>query len=53
MYKTNQQAWNEVMNTITRMQRLSQITVELYGQETFKGLTKEQRDQVYEQYGLV
>lgn len=50
MYKTNNQAWDEVTREIIKNRRLTQITLDLFGQKTFKGLTKDQRDQVYKQY---
>lgn len=50
MYKTNQQAWDEVTNEIIKSRKLTEITVELYGQENFIGLTRDQTDRVYELY---
>jgi hypothetical protein len=47
MYKTNQQAWDEVTNEIIKSRKLTKITMELYNQENFIGLTQEQRDNVY------
>ena len=44
MYQTNQQAWNEVMNTITESKRREAICVELFGQVNLIGLSEEQRD---------
>jgi len=44
MYKTNQQAWDEVANTIIEAKRRTKICIELFGQENLKGLTDEQRD---------
>ena len=49
MYK-NYNAWDEVTATIRKSKELTRITMELYGQETFKGLTNEQRDLVYSKY---
>ena len=42
MYKTNQQAWDEVTNGIIKSRKLTKITMELYNQENFIGLTQEQ-----------
>jgi hypothetical protein len=50
MYKTNQQAWDEVTNGIIKSRKLTKITMELYNQENFIGLTQEQRDNVYSVY---
>ena len=50
MYKTNQQAWDEVTNEIIKSRKLTEITVELYGQENFIGLTRDQTDRVYLEY---
>ena len=44
MYKTNQQAWNEVMSGIRESERTTKICVEMFGQENLIGLTNEQRD---------
>ncbi len=48
MYKTNQQAWNEVMSNIKESERRSKICQELFGQANLIGLTTEQRDLFYE-----
>ena len=50
MYKTNQQCWDEVTNEIIKSRKLTKITIELYGQENFIGLTRDQTDRVYELY---
>jgi len=44
MYKTNQQAWDEVMRTIKESERRTVICQEMFGQDNLKGLTNEQRD---------
>ena len=49
-YKTNQQCWDEVTHEILKSRKLTEITVKLYGQENFVGLTRDQTDQVYEEY---
>ncbi len=50
MYKTNQQCWDEVTNEIIKSEKLTEITVELYGQKNFVGLTRGQIDEVYLKY---
>jgi hypothetical protein len=47
MYKTNQQAWNEVMDTITESKRREAICMELFGQVNLIGLSEEQRNLFY------
>ena len=44
MYKTNQQAWDEVMETIKESKRRETICMELFGQVNLIGLSNEQRD---------
>ncbi len=44
MYKTNQQAWDEVTATFREEKRRTKVCVELFGQENLIGLTDEQRD---------
>jgi|TARA_R110000744_G_scaffold3583_2_gene13504 hypothetical protein len=44
MYKTNKQAWDEVTQTIIEAKKRTKICVDLFGQETLKGLTNNQRD---------
>ena len=44
MYKTNQQVWNEVMETIKESERREAICMELFGQVNLIGLSEEQRD---------
>ena len=44
MYKTNQQAWDEVTNTFREEKRRTKICVELFGQENLIGLSDEQRE---------
>jgi hypothetical protein len=44
MYKTNQQAWDEVTRNFIEAKRTTKICVDLFGQENLKGLSKEQRD---------
>jgi len=48
MYKTNQQAWDEVMQGIKESKRRAQICQEMFGQENLIGLTNEQRDLFWE-----
>ena len=47
MYKTNQQAWNEVAFNIKESERQAKICQELFGQVNLIGLTTEQRDLFY------
>ena len=44
MYKTNQQAWDEVTRSIIEANRRTEICQELFGQENLIGLTTDQRD---------
>ena len=44
MYKTNQQAWDEVTRSFKEDERQTAICKEMFGQENLKGLTNEQRD---------
>ena len=44
MYQTNQQAWDEVMETARRFERQQQKCQELFGQDNLIGLTNDQRD---------
>ena len=47
MYKTNQQAWNEVTHNYNESKRQAKICQELFGQVNLIGLTTEQRDLFY------
>ena len=44
MYQTNQQAWDEVMETTRRFERQQQKCREMFGQDNLIGLTNDQRD---------
>ena len=44
MYKSNQQAWDEVTRSIIEANRQTEICQELFGQENLIGLTTDQRD---------
>jgi len=48
MYQTNQQAWDEVMQTIKESERRTVICQEMFGQDNLIGLTNEQRDLFWE-----
>lgn len=53
MNTTNDNAWNEVTYYITKTKTLQDICNELYTDEvrtTFKGLTKEQINAIYQVY---
>ena len=43
MYKTNQQAWDEVTQSFIEAERRTVICQDLFGQENLKGLSDEQR----------
>lgn len=47
MYKTNQQAWNEVAASFREDERRTKICIELFGQENLIGLSDEQRELYY------
>ena len=44
MYKTNQQAWDEVTREIIESRRRTAVCQQLFGQDNLKGLTTDQRD---------
>ncbi len=44
MYKTNQQAWDEVTRNFIEAKRTTKICVDLFGQENLIGLSDEQRE---------
>jgi len=44
MYKTNQQAWDEVIANIKEAERQEAICQELFGQKNLIGLSNEQRE---------
>jgi hypothetical protein len=48
MYKTNSQAWNEVMNSFKESERRTLICREMFGQDNLIGLSEEQRDHFWE-----
>jgi hypothetical protein len=48
MYKTNQQAWDEVTRSFIGSSRRTVICQELFGQDNLKGLTNDQRDLFWE-----
>ena len=48
MYKTNKQAWNEVMSGIKESERRTKICIEMFGQENLIGLSDAQRDLFWE-----
>lgn len=47
MYKTNQQAWDEVSCAYKESKRRTQICQEMFGQDNLIGLTNDQRDQFW------
>ena len=48
MYKTNQQAWDEVMLAIKESERRTVICQKMFGQDNLIGLTNEQRNLFWE-----
>ena len=44
MYKTNNQCWNEVSNSIKESNIRTKLCIEMFGQENLIGLTDEQRE---------
>jgi len=48
MYKTNNQAWNEVMSSFKESERRTVICQEMFGQDNLIGLSEEQRDLFWE-----
>ena len=48
MYKTNQQAWNEVAASFREDKRRTAICQELFGQDNLIGLSDEQRTLYHE-----
>ena len=44
MYKTNNQCWNEVSNSIKESNIRTKICIEMFGQENLIGLTDEQKE---------
>ena len=48
MYKTNNQAWNEVTHSFKESERRTVICQEMFGQDNLIGLSEEQRDLFWE-----
>jgi hypothetical protein len=48
MYKTNQQCWDEVTQSIKESERRTVICQQMFGQDNLIGLTNEQRDLFWE-----
>ena len=44
MYKTNNQAWNEVMNSFNESKRRTAICQDMFGQDNLYGLTEQQKE---------
>ena len=44
MYKTNQQCWDEVTQSIKESNIRTKICIEMFGQENLIGLSDEQRE---------
>jgi hypothetical protein len=44
MYKTKQQCWNEVMQSIQESDRRTKICIDMFGQENLIGLSNEQKE---------
>ena len=49
-YQTNSQAWDEVTASFRKSEKMTEITLDLYNQENFIGLSEDQRNKVYEVY---
>jgi len=47
MYKTNQQCWDEVTQSIIESERRTVICQEMFGQDNLIGLSNDQRDQFW------
>ena len=48
MNKTNNQAWNEVMNSFKESERRTVICQKMFGQDNLIGLSEDQRDLFWE-----
>ncbi len=48
MYKTNQQAWDEVTREYQESNRRTEICRQMFGQDNLKGLTDDQRNLFWE-----
>ncbi len=48
MYKTNNQCWNEVSNSIKESNIRTKLCIEMFGQENLIGLSDEQRELFWE-----
>ncbi len=48
MYKTNNQCWNEVSNSIKESNIRTKICIDMFGQENLIGLSDEQRELFWE-----
>tara|TARA_R110000851_G_scaffold321509_1_gene486955 strand:+ start:101 stop:253 length:153 start_codon:yes stop_codon:yes gene_type:complete len=48
MYKTNQQAWNEVAASFREDKRRTAICQEMFGQDNLIGLSEEQKELYWE-----
>jgi len=44
MYKSQSQAWDEVMQGIAESERRTKICQDMFGQDNLRGLTPEQHD---------
>ena len=47
MYKTNQQAWDEVTRSFSESKRRTKLCVKMFGQENLIGLSESQRDEFW------
>ena len=48
MYKTNNQCWNEVSNSIKESNIRTKMCIEMFGQENLIGLSDEQQELFWE-----
>ena len=47
MYKTNQQAWDEVMQSISESKKRTKLCIKMFGQENLIGLSESQRNEFW------
>ena len=53
MYKTNLQAWDEVMENIAISKKRSELTRRMFGQDNLIGLNEDQRDQFWNEFAKI
>ena len=50
MYKTNLQAWDEVMENIAIAKKRTELIRQMFGQDNLIGLNADQRDQFWTEF---